>query len=202
MHIKKCKMHKMHEDTTFNARRVLQRLKELDQGPKEQKLNHRKPSSSKRNNCLKWVSHKKRDEGWKNENRRYIYIDNELRALKTFFNNMLFSLKSSLPFLVQLPWNSSFSFLLILLRAWNLEHWGLRWPKTPQWWQTMCLSPLGFLGKDLIIWFCSLFNLWHWGFIWPITPQWWQVGTNLNPSKTLGWDLSRGFDLRAFLSTF
>ena len=37
MHINKCKMQKMHEDMTFNAWRVLQRSKELDQGPKEQK---------------------------------------------------------------------------------------------------------------------------------------------------------------------
>ena len=36
LHIKKCKKHKMHEDMTFNAWRVLQRSKELDQGPKEQ----------------------------------------------------------------------------------------------------------------------------------------------------------------------
>ena len=33
---KKCKMHKMHEDMTFNAWRVLQRSKKLDQGPKAQ----------------------------------------------------------------------------------------------------------------------------------------------------------------------
>ena len=45
-------MHKMHEDMTLNALRVLQRSKELDQGPKEQKLNHKNPSSSKPNNCL------------------------------------------------------------------------------------------------------------------------------------------------------
>ena len=129
-------------------------------------------------------------------------IIKELRALNTFFNNMLFSLKSSLLFLTQLPRNSSFSFLLILLRAWNLEQWDLRWPKAPQWWQTMCLGQLGFLGRDLITWFCSLFNLWHLGLIWPITPQLWQVGTNLDPSKALGWDQNGGFDLIAFLSTF
>ena len=63
-------MHKMHEDMTFNAWRVLQRSKEFDQGPKEQKLNHMNPSSSKWNDCLEWLSHEKRDEGWKNENRR------------------------------------------------------------------------------------------------------------------------------------
>ena len=45
-------MHKMQENMTFNARRVQQKSKELDQGPKEQKLNHRNPSSSKRNDCL------------------------------------------------------------------------------------------------------------------------------------------------------
>ena len=45
------------------------------------------------------------------------FFNNELRALNTFFNNMLFSLKTGLPFLAQLPRSSSFSFLLILLRA-------------------------------------------------------------------------------------
>ena len=114
---------------------------------------------------------------------------------------MLFSLKTDLPFLAQLPRSSSFSFLLILLRAWNLEQWGHRWPKAPQWWQTMCLCLLGFLERHLATWFCSLYNLWHWGLIWSITPQWWQVGINLNPSKALGWDLNRGFDLTAFFST-
>ena len=49
----------MHEVMTFNARRVLQRSKELDQGPKEQKLNHRNPSSSKQNDCLERVSQEK-----------------------------------------------------------------------------------------------------------------------------------------------
>ena len=42
----------MHEYITSNARRVLQRSKELDQGPKERKLNHRNPSSSKWIDCL------------------------------------------------------------------------------------------------------------------------------------------------------
>ena len=37
----------MHDKEASNARRVLQRSKELDQGPKEYKLNYRKPSSSK-----------------------------------------------------------------------------------------------------------------------------------------------------------
>ena len=60
----------MHDNKASNAWRVLQRSKELDQGPKEQKLNHRNPSLSKRNDCLEWVSHEKWDEGWKNENRR------------------------------------------------------------------------------------------------------------------------------------
>ena len=58
----------MHEDMTSNAWKVLQGSNELDQGPEEQKLNHRNPSSSKRNDCLEWVSHEKWDEGWKNEN--------------------------------------------------------------------------------------------------------------------------------------
>ena len=70
MYIKKCKMHKMHEDMTFNAWRVLQRSKELDQGLKEQKLNHRNHSSSKRNDCLEWMSYENWDEVWKSENRR------------------------------------------------------------------------------------------------------------------------------------
>ena len=42
----------MHDIEAFNAKRVLKRLKELDQEPKEQKLNHRNLSSSKRNYCL------------------------------------------------------------------------------------------------------------------------------------------------------
>ena len=58
-----------------------------------------------------------------------IHIDNELRALNTFFNNMLFSLKSNLPFLAQLPRSSGLSFLFIILRAWNLKQWDLRWSK-------------------------------------------------------------------------
>ena len=39
-----------------------------------------------------------------------MHIVKELRALKIFFNNMLLSLKSGLPFLAQLPRSSSFSF--------------------------------------------------------------------------------------------
>ena len=66
-------------------------------------------------------------EEWKLE----MHIDKELRALNTSFNNMLLSLKSDLPCIAQLPKGSSFSFLLILLRAWNLEQWSLRWPKAP-----------------------------------------------------------------------
>ena len=42
----------MHDNEASNARRVLQRSKELDQGLKENKLNHRNPSSSKQNDCL------------------------------------------------------------------------------------------------------------------------------------------------------
>ena len=60
----------MHNNEAFNAWRVLQRSKELDQGPKEQKLNHKNSSLSKRNDCLEWASYEKWDEGWKNENRR------------------------------------------------------------------------------------------------------------------------------------
>ena len=60
----------MHDNKASNAWRVLQRSKELDQGPEEQKLNHRRPSSSKRNDCLEWVSQEKWDKGWKNENQR------------------------------------------------------------------------------------------------------------------------------------
>ena len=42
----------MHDNEASNTWRVLQRLKELDQGPKEYKFNHKNSSSSKRNNCL------------------------------------------------------------------------------------------------------------------------------------------------------
>ena len=42
----------MHDNEASNACRVLQRLKELDQEPNEQKLNHMNPSLSKRNDCL------------------------------------------------------------------------------------------------------------------------------------------------------
>ena len=52
----------MHDNEASNAWRVQQRSKELDQGPKEQKLNHWNPFSSKRNDCLEWVSHEKWDE--------------------------------------------------------------------------------------------------------------------------------------------
>ena len=37
----------MHDNDASNALRVLQRLKEIDQGPKKYKLNHWNPSSSK-----------------------------------------------------------------------------------------------------------------------------------------------------------
>ena len=60
----------MHDNEASNAWRVLQKLKELDQGPWEQKFNHRNPSSFKQNDCLEWVSHEKWDEGWKNKNQR------------------------------------------------------------------------------------------------------------------------------------
>ena len=42
----------MHDNEASNAWRVLQRSKKLNQGLKEKKLNHRNPSSSKRNDCL------------------------------------------------------------------------------------------------------------------------------------------------------
>ena len=63
MHIKRCKMHKCMINEASNAWKVLQRSKELDQGPKEYKLNHRNPSSSKWNNFLEWVSHEKWNKG-------------------------------------------------------------------------------------------------------------------------------------------
>ena len=129
-----------------------------------------------------------------------MHIDKEVRALTTYFNNLPLSIKSGLACKTQLPRSSSFFF--VLLRVWNLEQWGLRRPKAPQWWQTMCLGLLSFLGRDLAIWFCFLFNIEHWGFMWPITPQWWQVGTNLDSLKFLGWDLNEGLGLKVFLSTF
>ena len=53
----------MHDNEASNAWRVLQRLKELNQGLKEHKLNHRNPSSSNQNDCLEWMSHEKWDGG-------------------------------------------------------------------------------------------------------------------------------------------
>ena len=53
----------MWDNKASNVWKVLQRSKELDQGPKEHKLNHRNSSSSKRSDCLEWVSHEKGDEG-------------------------------------------------------------------------------------------------------------------------------------------
>ena len=46
---------KILDNESSNAWRVLQKSKELDQGSKEQKPNHRNPSSSKRNDCF-WMS--------------------------------------------------------------------------------------------------------------------------------------------------
>ena len=40
-----------------------------------------------------------------------------VKSIKHFFNNILFSLKTGLAFIAQLPRSSNFSFLLILLRA-------------------------------------------------------------------------------------
>ena len=160
----------MHDNEAFNTWRVLQRSKELVQWLKKHKLNHRNPFSSKWNDFLEWVSHKKWDKSWKNENPE-MHIDKEVKALTTCFNNLPLSNKSSLDFLAQHPRNSSFSFLLIFLKAWNLEQWSLRWSKAPQWWQKMCLGPLGFLERYLATWFYSLFNFGHWGLIWLVTPQ-------------------------------
>ena len=56
-----------HDNEASNAWGVLQRSKELDQGPKEHNLYHRNPSSSKWKDCLEWMSHEKWDESWKNE---------------------------------------------------------------------------------------------------------------------------------------
>ena len=130
-----------------------------------------------------------------------MHINKEVRISKTLFNNLPFSPKIGFAFIPQLPESSSSFFLLILLRAWNLEQWDLRWPKAPQLWQTMYLGPLGFLGRDLAIWFYSLFNFGHWDLIWLITPQWWQIETNLDLSKTLDWDLNGSFGLKVFFST-
>ena len=53
----------IYEDKTSNAWRIQQRSKELDQGPKEYKLNHKNPTSPKQNKSLEQVSHKKWDSG-------------------------------------------------------------------------------------------------------------------------------------------
>ena len=101
------------------------------------------------------------------------------------------------------PDSSIYSFSFLSLIFWSTKHLtGLRWPKEPQWWQTMCLGPLGFLRRDLATWFCYLFNMEHWGHMWLITPQWWQVVTNLDLLNSLGWDLTGGLGLKAFFSTF
>ena len=49
----------IHNNEASNAWRVLQRSKDLDQGLKDKKFNHRNPSSSKWKDCLEWVSHEK-----------------------------------------------------------------------------------------------------------------------------------------------
>ena len=54
---------KVLDNESSNGWRVLQRSKELDQGSKEQKLNHRSPSLSKWKDCLEWMSHEKWDKG-------------------------------------------------------------------------------------------------------------------------------------------
>ena len=88
----------MHEDITFNAWKVLQRSKELDQGPKEQKFNHRNSFSSQTERLfgMSVLREVRRElEEWEPE----MHIVKELRVLNIFFNNMLFSLKTGLLFL-------------------------------------------------------------------------------------------------------
>ena len=172
------------------------KIGKLDQGPKGQKLNFLIQTERLFGMSVSWEVRRRLEEL---ESEMHIY--KEVRTSKNFFNNLPFSLKTGLACKAQLPRSSSLSWLFILLGTWNLEQWGLRWPKTPKWWQTMCLGLLGFLGKDLTTWFYFL-NFGHWGLIWPITPQWWQVRTNLDLSKILDWNLNEGFGLRAFLSTF
>ena len=50
-----------------------------------------------------------------------MHIDKELRALNTFFNNMLFLFKSSLSFLAPLPRSSSFSSLFYSFKSMKLR---------------------------------------------------------------------------------
>ena len=89
----------MHDNEASNAWRVIQKSKELDQGPKEYKLNHRNPSSSKQNDYLQWVSHEK----WYGVGRMRIgdahrqwgkNIKNFLQQL-TIFSKIQFSLQST-----------------------------------------------------------------------------------------------------------
>ena len=99
---------KMLDNESSNAWRVLQRSKELDQGSKEQRPNHKNPSSSKRNDFFSMsVSWEVRQglEEWEPE----MNIDKEVRTLKSFFNNLPFSPKSGLTFISQLPKILSFS---------------------------------------------------------------------------------------------
>ena len=116
MHTNKCKMHKMHEDMTFNVWRVLQRSKKLDQGPKKQKLNHRNHSSSKRNDCLEWMSYENWDEVWKSENRRGVKSIKHFLYPHVIFTQIRFTLFSTMS--MKLKFLFSFnSFKSMKLRA-------------------------------------------------------------------------------------
>ena len=72
MHIQRCMMHKcmtikhlMYEGFYKDKKKIRSRTK--------RKLNHKNPSLSKWNDCLKWMPHETWDEGWKNENQRCTY---------------------------------------------------------------------------------------------------------------------------------
>ena len=65
MHIQRCMMHKCMTIKHLMYEGFYKDKKKLDQGPKEKKLNHRNPSSSKRNDSLEWLSQEKWDEGWR-----------------------------------------------------------------------------------------------------------------------------------------
>ena len=87
----------MHDDMTFNAWKVLQRSKELDQRPKRAQAQPNEPFLIQ----TEWlfgmsVSWEVRWglEEWEPK----MHIVKELRALNIFFNNMLFSLKNGLLF--------------------------------------------------------------------------------------------------------
>ena len=58
-----------------------------------------------------------------------MHIDKEVKALTTCFINLPLLIKSGLACKAQLPRSSSLSFLLILLRVWNLEQCDLKMTK-------------------------------------------------------------------------